>query len=59
MGQKVHPLIQSIGFITDWNSRWFAKPREYAKYIEEGHKIRKYIKSNYRQAGISQIIIER
>ena len=59
MGQKVHPLIQRIGFIKDWNSRWFAKPGEYAKYIEEDHKIRKYIKNNYRQAAISRIIIER
>jgi small subunit ribosomal protein S3 len=59
MGQKVHPLIQRIGFIKDWNSRWFAKPAEYAKYIEEDYKIRKYIKNSYRQAAISKIIIER
>ena len=59
MGQKVHPLIQRIGFIKDWHSRWFAKPGEYAKFIEEDYKIRKFIKSNYRQAAISKIVIER
>lgn len=59
MGQKVHPYIQRIGFIKTWQSQWFAKKRDYAKFIEEDYRIRKFIKDNYKQAGISKIIIER
>lgn len=59
MGQKVHPLILRIGFIKNWRSLWFAKPKEYAKFIEEDFKIRKFIKHNYKQAAISKIVIER
>lgn len=59
MGQKVHPLILRIGFIKDWNSRWFAKPKDYPHFIEEDYRIRKFIKRKFKQAAISKIIIER
>ena len=59
MGQKVHPLILRIGFIKNWQSLWFAKPKDYAKYIEEDFRIRKFIKNKYKQAAISKMIIER
>ncbi len=59
MGQKVHPLIQRIGFIRTWDSRWFAKPKDYPKLIELDYKIRKFIKKRFKQAAISKIIIER
>ncbi len=59
MGQKVHPLIQRIGIIRTWHSRWFAKPKDYARFIEEDYRIRKFIKKQFKQAAISKIIIER
>jgi len=59
MGQKVHPYIQRIGFIKTWKSQWFAKKEQYRKFIEEDYRIRKFIKDNYKQAAISDIIIER
>jgi len=59
MGQKVHPLILRIGFIRTWHSRWFAKPKDYAKFIEQDYKIRKLIKKRFKQAAVSKIIIER
>lgn len=59
MGQKVNPLILRIGFIKNWRSLWFAKPKDYPAFIEEDYKIRKFIKSNFKQAAISRIIIER
>jgi small subunit ribosomal protein S3 len=59
MGQKVHPYIQRIGFIKTWRSQWFAKKDQYRKFIEEDYRIRKFIKDNYKQAAISNIIIER
>jgi len=59
MGQKVHPYILRIGLIRTWQSKWFAKSREYARFIEEDYKIRKYINEKFRSAAISKIIIER
>jgi small subunit ribosomal protein S3 len=59
MGHKVSPLIMRIGFIRTWNSRWFAKPKDYAKYLEQDYRIRKYIKTKLKQAAISKIVIER
>ncbi len=59
MGQKVHPLIQRIGIIKDWQSQWFAPMKEYPKYVYEDYNIRKFIKSRLKFAAITKIIIER
>ena len=59
MGQKVNPFIMRIGFIKTWHSRWFAKPKDYPKFIAEDYKIRRFIKKKFKQAAISKIIIER
>ncbi|MDP3732626.1 MAG: 30S ribosomal protein S3 [Candidatus Omnitrophota bacterium] len=59
MGQKVHPFLQRIGIIRTWHSRWFAKPKDYAKFIKEDFDIRKFIKTRFKQAAISKVIIER
>ncbi len=59
MGRKIHPLIQRIGFIKNWRSLWFAKPKQYAEFVQKDLMIRKFIKKNYKQAAISKIIIER
>jgi len=59
MGHKVHPLVFRIGFIKNWHSRWFAKPKDYPKFIQQDYKIRGFIKKRFKQAAISKIIIER
>jgi len=59
MGQKVHPLLLRIGFIKNWNSRWYAEKQNYAHYILEDDRIRKFIKQRFKQAAISNIVIER
>ena len=59
MGQKVNPFILRIGFIKTWHSRWFAKPKDYGRFIAEDYRIRKFIKTRFKQAAISKIIIER
>lgn len=59
MGHKVSPLILRIGFIKDWHSRWFAKAKDFPKFIEEDYRIRKFIKKNHKQSAISKIVIER
>lgn len=58
MGQKVNPKGLRVGVIETWQSRWFAG-RDFARYIGEDIKIRKFVKSKLQAAGISRIEIER
>ncbi|MDX1764155.1 MAG: 30S ribosomal protein S3 [bacterium] len=58
MGQKVHPIGFRLGYIKDWNSRWFAR-KDYAELFHEDLKIRKYIKEKLYHAGVGRVEIER
>ncbi|MBN2831147.1 MAG: 30S ribosomal protein S3 [Candidatus Omnitrophica bacterium] len=59
MGQKVSPLVLRLGFIRNWNSRWFASPKDYSKFIYQDYNVRKFIKKRFKQAAVSKIVIER
>ncbi|HHJ64123.1 MAG TPA: 30S ribosomal protein S3 [Aquifex aeolicus] len=59
MGQKTHPIGFRLGFTKSWDSRWFAPKREYASTLHEDLKIKRYIKSRYKVAGISRVEIDR
>ncbi len=59
MGQKVHPYGLRVGFIKGWKSSWFAKKKDFPELVYEDIKIRRYIKLNFANAGISKIEIER
>mgnify|MGYP001354276453 CR=1 FL=1 len=58
MGQKVNPRGFRIGVIETWQSKWFSA-KEYARYIGEDMKIRKFVKSKLHTAGISKGEVER
>ena len=58
MGQKVHPIGFRLGYIKDWNSRWFAK-KDYAELFHEDLQLRKFIKEKLYHAGIGRVEIER
>lgn len=58
MGQKVHPIGLRLGVIRTWESRWYAK-KDYADFIYEDHKIRKFLKKRLGHAGVSKVEIER
>jgi small subunit ribosomal protein S3 len=58
LGQKVNPIGLRLGIVKTWDSRWYAG-KNYADYILEDHKIRKFIKKKLYHAGISRIEIER
>ncbi|MDP2911711.1 MAG: 30S ribosomal protein S3, partial [Candidatus Omnitrophota bacterium] len=59
MGQKVHPYSFRLGYIRDWNSRWFAKKKDFGRLLVEDARIRIHIKKNLAQAAIAKIEIER
>lgn len=58
MGQKVNPIGLRLGIVKTWESRWYAG-KNYADYILEDYKIRKFLKKKLYHAGISRIEIER
>ena len=58
MGHKVHPYGFRIGIIRDWRARWYDE-KHYAQLVHEDVDIRRLILTSYREAGISQIEIER
>ena len=59
MGQKVNPVGLRVGINRGWDSIWFAKKRDYGRFLIEDYKIRNYIKKNVVNSGVSEVIIER
>jgi small subunit ribosomal protein S3 len=58
MGQKVHPHGFRLGYVYDWNSKWYAD-RTYTDLLHEDLAIRKTIQKMLPEAGISKVEIER
>jgi small subunit ribosomal protein S3 len=58
MGQKIHPKSVRLGYIKDWDSKWF-NLREMPDFIEEDQRIRRYLKDKLQTATVSKIGIER
>ena len=58
MGQKVHPVSLRLGIIRTWDSKWYAD-KDYASFVEEDFRVRKFLKKKLYHAGISKIEIER
>lgn len=59
MGQKVNPHGLRVGIIKDWDAKWYADKKDFANYLVEDDKIRKFIKKKLYTAGIDKIGIER
>jgi len=59
MGQKVNPIGLRVGVIRTWDSRWFAKGPQYVENLHEDFKLRQYIKTKLKHAGVSKIEMER
>ena len=59
MGQKVHPTGARLGITTNWSSKWYANDNNFADYLVEDQKIRKFLKKKVYDAGIASIEIER
>lgn len=58
MGQKTNPVGLRLGINRTWDSRWFST-KEYANWLDEDIRIRRYIKKRLFKAGVAKIEIER
>lgn len=58
MGQKVNPIGFRLGTIRSWDSNWYDE-KDFAGKLQEDLKIRNYIRSRLKKAGISRILIDR
>ena len=59
MGQKVNPVGLRIGISHDWNSRWYASNKDFATFLAEDIKIRKFLSEKLKDCLLSHIEIER
>ena len=59
MGQKVNPHGLRVGVIKDWDSRWFADNKNFGATLVEDYNLRKTLKAQLYNFGISKIEIER
>ena len=59
MGQKTNPIGFRLGIIRTWDSRWYASKKDYAKFLFEDNRIRKFLKEKLAHAGVAKIEIER
>ena len=58
MGQKVNPHGLRVGVIKDWDSIWYAE-KDFSKLLVEDHKLRKFLKKELYDSGVSRIKIQR
>jgi small subunit ribosomal protein S3 len=58
MGRKVHPIGFRLGYIKDWQSKWFAD-RSYVDQLHEDLELRKTITAELANAGVARVEIER
>lgn len=58
MGQKVNPIGLRLGINKTWNSVWYGD-RNYAIFLHEDLKIRKFLKKRLQSAGVPRINISR
>lgn len=58
MGQKVHPRAFRIGVLHSWKSKWFGR-RDYRGLVEADVRLRRYLRTKLRGAGVAQLEVER
>ena len=58
MGQKVNPHGIRLGIVKTWDAKWYAD-KNYADYLHEDIKIRKFLKQKLAAAGVPKVETER
>ena len=59
MGQKVHPTGMRLGIIKKHNANWYAKGKDYPKFLNEDLKVREFIGTKLKFSSISKVELDR
>ena len=59
MGHKTHPIGYRLGYTKTWNSRWYARNKDYTQFLHQDLEIRDMLKARLSHAGVSRVEIER
>ena len=59
MGNKCSSRALRLGISQDWDADWYTEPRLFAQTLFEDTKIRKFIETKLKAAGIARIVISR
>ena len=59
MGQKINPVGFRLGVIRTWDSRWYAKGKQFTEYLHEDTKLRSYVREKLKHAGVARVEMER
>ncbi|MEK7211429.1 MAG: KH domain-containing protein, partial [Patescibacteria group bacterium] len=59
MGHKVNPRIFRMGITTGWDSRWFARRKNYSDLLRQDIGIRRFLTAELKEAAVEKIEIER
>ncbi|MDO7629960.1 MAG: 30S ribosomal protein S3, partial [Loktanella sp.] len=59
MGNKVNPIGMRLQVNRTWDSRWYADTKDYGDLLLEDLAMKKFIKKECAQSGVSRVIIER
>ena len=57
MGQKVNPNGLRLGINKDWEAKWYAGKKDFAKTLKQDVLIREYFEKNMKNAGIAKVEI--
>src|SRR5437899_5964499 len=58
MGQKTHPIGFRLGITKTWTSKWYEE-KNFAKWLHEDIKLKKFIKKKLEHAGVAGVDVER
>ncbi len=60
MGQKVNPISFRLQIHKNWDSRWFANKKDFAKWLEEDIRMRDHVEARFAaRPTIARVEIER
>ena len=58
MGQKTHPIGFRLGIVKTWTSKWYEE-KNFAKWLHEDIRLKKFIKKKLEHAGVAGVDVER
>jgi len=59
MGQKVNPVGFRLPVRRNWESRWYARKKDFGTFLKEDYDIREFLMKRLKNAAVPRIFIER